>query len=71
VLGLTRAWTLVRFFESRMFEMSECTRCSGHFVMHAHTPNKDYVCGICQPPSRAGKTAQSVLDRQLANCRSA
>ncbi len=71
VLGLTRAWTLVRFFESRMFEMSECTRCSGHFVMHAHTPNKDYVCGICQPPSRAGKTAQSLQERQLANCCSA
>jgi flagellar transcriptional activator FlhC len=56
VLALTRAWTLVRFFESDLFEMGECTHCHGHFVMHAHTPSHDYVCGICRPPSRAGKT---------------
>ncbi|EPC04268.1 transcriptional regulator [Litchfieldella anticariensis FP35 = DSM 16096] len=56
VLGLTRAWTLVRFFESDMLELSKCTSCSGHFVAHAHTPCHDFVCGICQPPSRAGKT---------------
>lgn len=56
VLGLTRAWTLVRFFESGLFELAECTSCHGHFVMHAHTPSHDYVCGICRPPSRAGKT---------------
>ncbi|SFH44522.1 flagellar transcriptional regulator FlhC [Modicisalibacter xianhensis] len=56
VLGLTRAWTLVRFFESDMLELSKCTSCSGRFVVHAHTPSHDFVCGICQPPSRAGKT---------------
>lgn len=56
VLGLTRAWTLVRFFESGMFEQSVCTSCQGKFVNHAHTPSQDFVCGICQPPSRAGKT---------------
>ncbi|WP_250459755.1 flagellar transcriptional regulator FlhC [Microbulbifer litoralis] len=56
VLGLTRAWTLVRFFESGMFELSVCNSCRGHFVNHAHTPSQDFVCGICQPPSRAGKT---------------
>ncbi len=56
VLGLTRAWTLVRFFENGLFEQAECTSCHGHFVMHAHTPAQDFVCGICRPPSRAGKT---------------
>ncbi|PWV70268.1 flagellar transcriptional regulator FlhC [Halomonas sp. A11-A] len=56
VLGLTRAWTLLRFFESDLLQLSECTRCTGHFVAHAHSPAHDYVCGICQPPSRAGKT---------------
>ncbi|MFC0709076.1 flagellar transcriptional regulator FlhC [Azorhizophilus paspali] len=56
VLGLTRAWTLVRFFESGMLEMVRCTCCSGKFVVHAHAPARDFVCGICQPPSRAGKT---------------
>jgi len=56
VLGLTRAWTLVRFFESGLLEMSPCTSCSAHFVVHAYSPGNDYVCGICRPPSRAGKT---------------
>lgn len=56
VLGLTRAWTLVRFIESGMLEMIRCTCCGGEFVAHAHAPARDFVCGICQPPSRAGKT---------------
>ncbi|WP_280562143.1 flagellar transcriptional regulator FlhC [Chromohalobacter sp. 48-RD10] len=56
VLGLTRAWTLIRFFESGMMQLSPCTRCGGHFVAHAYSPDHDFVCGICQPPSRADKT---------------
>ncbi|UYG00071.1 MULTISPECIES: flagellar transcriptional regulator FlhC [unclassified Halomonas] len=60
VLGLTRAWTLVRFFESDLLQLTPCTRCEGHFVAHAHSPTRDYVCGICQPPSRAGKTRKSL-----------
>lgn len=59
VLGLTRAWTLVRFFESEMLELTTCTCCGGRFVTHAHTPGQGYVCGICQPPSRAGKTKKN------------
>ena len=59
VLDMTRAWTLLRFFESRMLELTECSSCSGHFVTHAHSPSKSYVCGICQPPSRAGKTRKA------------
>lgn len=60
VLDMTRAWTLVRFFESGMFELATCTSCAGQFIVHAYTPSKDYVCGICQPPSRAGKTRREV-----------
>ena len=56
VLDMTRAWTLVRFFESEMLDLAACTSCGGHFVVHAYTPTKGFVCGICQPPSRAGKT---------------
>jgi flagellar transcriptional activator FlhC len=52
-LALTRAWTLVRFFESELLELAPCNCCGGHYVVHAHTPKKHYVCGICQPPSRA------------------
>lgn len=58
-LGLTRAWTLVRFFESDLLQLNSCTRCGGRFVAHAHSPTQDYVCGICQPPSRAGKTRKA------------
>ncbi|TAM54034.1 MAG: flagellar transcriptional regulator FlhC [Paraburkholderia sp.] len=59
LLSLTRAWTLVRFFESGMLQMTACTRCRGHFVAHAHDPRHAFVCGLCQPPSRAGKTKKS------------
>ena len=32
VLDFTRAWTLVRFFDSDMLQLSTCTRCTGLFV---------------------------------------
>lgn len=71
VLALTRAWTLVRFFESDMFQLSTCTSCKLNFVNHAHTPDSDYVCGVCQPPSRAGKplikdSEKSVKEAQVS-----
>jgi hypothetical protein len=59
VLSLTRAWTLVRFFDSGMLTTAPCTRCGGHFVAHAHDPQQGFVCGLCQPPSRAGKTRKA------------
>ncbi|HEX7682286.1 MAG TPA: flagellar transcriptional regulator FlhC [Trinickia sp.] len=61
LLSLTRAWTLVRFFESGMLQLTACTRCQGHFVAHAHDPQHGFVCGLCQPPSRAGKTKKSAV----------
>lgn len=56
VLDFTRAWTLVRFFDSDMLQLSTCTRCTGLFVAHAHDSQAGYVCVLCRPPSRAGKT---------------
>jgi flagellar transcriptional activator FlhC len=56
VLALTRAWTLMRFFENDLLQLKGCTRCGGQFIVHAYAPAQDYVCGICHPPSRAGKT---------------
>jgi flagellar transcriptional activator FlhC len=55
VLDFTRAWTLVRFFDSGMMELAACTRCGGRFVGHAHENRSAYVCVLCRPPSRAGK----------------
>lgn len=66
VLDMTRAWTLVRFFESDMLHLLPCTQCGGSFVVHPYTPPQDYVCGICQPPSRAGKTAKARLENEKA-----
>lgn len=56
VLSFTRAWMLIRFFEGGMLQMSHCARCDGRFVAHAHDPQGNYVCAICKPPPRAGKT---------------
>lgn len=55
VLSLTRAWTLVRFMEV-LLQTVPCTRCGGHFVVQRLELNENYVCGLCRPPSRAGKS---------------
>ena len=59
VLSITRAWFLVRFFNAKMLQLVGCTECGGHFVVHANELYADYVCGICHPPSRAGKTKKN------------
>jgi flagellar transcriptional activator FlhC len=56
VLSFTRAWMLIRFFDGGMLQQSRCVRCSGEFVAHAHDPKSGFVCAICRPPPRAGKT---------------
>lgn len=56
VLSFTRAWMLIRFFDSGMLQLSHCTRCTGGFIAHAHDPQQNFVCAICRPPPRAGKT---------------
>jgi len=59
VLSLTRAWTLVRFFESKMLMTTPCSKCGGHFVVHRLDLHQDYLCGLCHMPSRAGKTKKA------------
>lgn len=59
VLSLTRAWTLVRFFESKMLGTADCKTCSGKFVVHQLDLHNDYICGLCHLPSRAGKTRKA------------
>ena len=61
VLSLTRAWTLVRFVESKMLTLHACSRCSGQFVVNAYDLHDDYVCSLCHVPSRAGKTRKTAL----------
>ena len=64
VLSLTRAWTMVRFFEADMLQMATCRECGGEFVAHAYDPTRGYVCGLCHLPARAGKTRRAAA---LAN----
>lgn len=59
VLSLTRAWTLVRFFDADMLKMAQCKDCGGHFVAHALDLTQDYACGLCHVPARAGKTKRN------------
>jgi flagellar transcriptional activator FlhC len=54
-LSITRAWRLVKFVDNGMLAMTKCSRCGGHFVTHPHEIAKHYVCGLCNPPARAGK----------------
>ncbi|MDX9837861.1 MAG: flagellar transcriptional regulator FlhC [Azoarcus sp.] len=61
VLSLTRAWTLVRFFDADLLHMTSCTCCGGHYVTHAYDPTRAYVCGLCNMPSRAGKTKRAAV----------
>jgi flagellar transcriptional activator FlhC len=56
VLSITRAWSLIRFFNAGMLQLAPCMECGGYFVTHADDLHDDYVCGICHPPARAGKT---------------
>lgn len=55
VLSITRAWTLVRFFDADMLHLVPCGSCDGRYVAHAYDPVHDYTCGLCNMPSRAGK----------------
>lgn len=59
VLSITRAWFLLRFCEADMLQLTTCKECGGQFVVHTHELCDDYTCGICRPPSRAGKTKKA------------
>lgn len=65
LLSITRAWFLIRFFKAGMMQLSPCRECGGYFVTHINELHDHYVCGICHPPARAGKTRaakQAALD---------
>ena len=60
-LSITRAWRLVKFIDNGMLTMTKCSKCGGHFVTHPHEIAKHYVCGLCNPPARAGAPAAWAL----------
>ncbi|NMM38209.1 MAG: flagellar transcriptional regulator FlhC [Glaciimonas sp.] len=59
VFSLTRAWTLVRFFDSKLLTTACCVKCGGKFIVHTLDLRDNYVCGLCHIPSRAGKTKKT------------
>ena len=59
LLSITRAWRLVRFIDNQMLAMTRCSRCGGHFVTEPYENARHFVCGLCEPPARAGKSAMA------------
>lgn len=55
ILSITRAWRLVKFVDADMVMLTPCVECGGKFVTHKFELTSDYVCGLCDPPARAGK----------------
>ena len=55
VLGLTRAWTLLRFISCGIISHKTCECCGGRFVMVVEYLNNPFTCSLCNPPSRALK----------------
>ena len=66
VLSFTRAWSLVRFFDAKLLDVAPCKTCGGKYVLHAMDLRKDYVCGLCNVPSRAGKTRKRAIPEKVA-----
>lgn len=64
-LSLTRAWTLVRYVDSKMLKLKSCTCCTGKFVVNAYDLNEKYLCNLCHIPSRAGKTKKAKKAKEL------
>mgnify|MGYP003575503275 FL=1 len=62
MLSITRAWRLLKFVESEMLCLTACSRCAGKFVTHRHDwahNARSFVCGLCEPPARAGKSRRA------------
>ena len=66
VLSITRAWFMLRFFDAKLLQLTACKECGGFFVVHADELCEHYNCGICRPPSRAGKTKKAAQLEQDA-----
>ncbi|UVC29974.1 flagellar transcriptional regulator FlhC [Pantoea sp. SOD02] len=58
VLGLTRAWTLLRFIDCGIISRKACSVCQGGFVVTTEFIKNPFTCSLCSPPSRAFKKSQ-------------
>ena len=67
VLGLTRAWTLLRFIDCGIISRKACSVCSGGFVVTTEFIKNPFTCSLCSPPSRAFKKSQVNLSGIAGN----
>ncbi len=58
-LSITRAWRLMKFIDTQMLTTTRCGHCGGHFVTDLHEHEASFVCGLCAPPARAGKSGSA------------
>src|SRR5450830_445841 len=42
-----------------MVTMTSCSRCAGKFVTEPYENARHFLCGLCNPPARAGKSKAS------------
>ena len=54
VLSFSRAWQLVRCIDTRVLKWTACGKCGYDFVTYTYILDKSFVCGLCNPPARAG-----------------
>ncbi len=59
--SITRAWMMLKMmkYNHPMLRMTRCNECQGNFVTRADDSlgfHKNFVCGLCNMPARAGKT---------------
>lgn len=59
LLSVTRAWRLVKFVDNGMLTLTKCSCCGGNFVTEPYENARNFVCGMCEPPARAGKGSAS------------
>jgi flagellar transcriptional activator FlhC len=59
LLSFTRAWRLVKFVDADMLNMTACSKCGGKFVTEPYENARHFLCGLCNPPARAGKSKVS------------
>lgn len=69
LLSVTRAWRLVKFMENSMVQLTPCKLCNGKFVTHPYEITKNYVCGLCAPPARAGAGKQRPFKAEESKAR--
>ena len=50
---------ILNFAQGNMLVLAGCCKCHGKYVVNALDLNDDYQCGLCNMPSRAGKTRKA------------